>query len=93
MNFGTNTAELIDMTDDAPEGCMLTGADTGLFTTSMTSSMDDVFSGGGTALFTTSMAPEQSAASGAGTGLFTTSMVAGNDALAGEATGLFTTSM
>lgn len=69
------------------------GEATGLFTTSMTPSGQDMMCGHGTALFTTSMGPSATVATGAGTGLFTTSMVSGKDKHAGDATGLFTTSM
>ncbi|MEP0964205.1 MAG: hypothetical protein ABJQ70_09785 [Roseobacter sp.] len=93
MHSNTQLATLIETPESNDIGCLHTGQATGLFTTSMIGSENDMLMGGATGLFTTSMAPQGSSHNGTNTGLFTTSMVAGTDTLTGEATGLFTTSM
>ena len=83
----------IEDANPVESGSCHAGEATGLFTTSMVTSGNDMLLGDATALFTTSMAPQSSALTGSETGLYTTSMVGGQDTMSGDATGLFTTSM
>ena len=92
MMTNVKFAHASDAIVDMPAADLHAGEATGLFTTSMAPSSQDMMLGAGTELFTTSMAPE-TLNTGLGTGLYTTSMVGGRDTHAGDATGLFTTSM